>query len=256
MRLQGKKAVVTAAGSGMGRAACVLFAREGAAIAAVDINAAAAQATAEAIHSSGGRAFAISADLADVDGCRHAVHDAADKLGGIDIFWNHAGEPGPAGIEQLDMVAYEHAMALNLRSGVVTVSEVVPYMRRQGGGSVLFTASTSGLVGSAFSPIYSAAKAGLVGLTRSLALQLARDRIRVNVLCPGPTETPMLRGFTARDGAEATHQSNLQAALASIPLGRLCQPLEVAYAALWLASDESSYITGVALPIDGGRHIR
>lgn len=252
MRLEGKLAVVTAAASGMGRAACELFAREGASVVAVDIKRDGAEEVAKRIRANGGTAHALFADLSTTEGCKAAVHEAADLLGGIDIFWNHAGDPGPGGIENLDMDAYQRSMDLNVRSCVVTAGEVAPYMRKRGGGSLLFTASVSGLVGSMFSPVYSTAKFAIVGLTKSLALALAADGIRVNVLCPGLTDTAMMRGFTARGGDDSLHDKNMPGILASIPMGRVCQPEEVADAALWLASDQSSYVTGVALPVDGG----
>jgi NAD(P)-dependent dehydrogenase (short-subunit alcohol dehydrogenase family) len=253
MRLKGKLAVVTAAASGMGKAACELFAREGAAIVAVDINEQGLQALVKSITERGGKAHALRADLSITSECRNVVNKSAELLGGIDIFWNHAGDPAPAGIEGIDMDAYERAMALNVRSCVVTGSEVVPHMRKRGGGSILFTASVSGLVGSMASPIYSAGKFAVVGLTKSMALGLAADSIRVNVLCPGLTETGMLRGFTVRGGGDdATHERNLKNIVATIPMGRLGRPEEMAQAALWIVSDEASYVTCVALPIDGG----
>ena len=125
-------------------------------------------------------------------------------------------------------------------------------MRLRGGGSILFTASVSGLVGSMMSPIYSAAKWGVVGLTKSLALALAADRIRVNVVCPGLADTPMKVGFTGRSGDPAEAAANEAKLMANVPMGRLVQAGEVADAALWLVSDEASFVTGVALPVDGG----
>ena len=125
-------------------------------------------------------------------------------------------------------------------------------MRLRGGGSILFTASVSGLVGSMMSPIYSAAKWGVVGLTKSLALALAADRIRVNVVCPGLADTPMKLGFTGRSGDPAEAAANEAKLMANVPMGRLVQAGEVADAALWLVSDEASFVTGVALPVDGG----
>lgn len=252
MRLKGKLAVITAAGSGMGKAAALLFAREGATVCVVDYSEKNARATVEQIESAGGRAYALIADLTVETECRRIIHDSAKHMGGIDILWAHAGEPGPGGFEGIDMNAYERAMNLNVRSAVVSVGEVLPYMRQRQGGSILFTASISGLVGSQFSPIYSLAKFGIVGLTKSLALSLGSEGIRVNAVCPGPVDTPMLPEFLARGGDAAAAEQNKAKFVAGIPLGRVAKPEEVAQAALWLASDDASYITGVALPIDGG----
>ncbi|RYX90299.1 MAG: glucose 1-dehydrogenase [Comamonadaceae bacterium] len=252
MRLKDKCAVITAAGSGMGRAAAELFAREGATVCVVDYSEKNARAAVDAITEAGGKAHALVADLMSEDACRQIVHDSAKLMGGIDIFWAHAGEPGPSGIEKLDMAAYQHAIDLNVRSAVVSTGEVIPYMRERRGGAILYTASISGLVGSQFSPIYSMAKFGMVGLTKSLSLSLGPDRIRVNIVCPGLVDTPMLPDFLSRGGDPAVAEANLARFVASIPLGRVAQPQEVAKAALWLCSDDASYVTGVALPVDGG----
>jgi len=252
MRLKGKLAVITAAASGMGRAASLLFAREGASVCVVDYNEKAAIAVVEEIKAAGGIAHAVRADLSDPEAARDMVHHCAKQLGGIDIIWNHAGEPGPGGIEGIDLRAYQHAMDLNVTSSIVACGEVVSYMRKRGGGAILLTASVSGLVGSQFSPIYSAAKFGIVGLGKSLALALAQDKIRVNVICPGLTRTPMLAGFMGRGVSAEQAKANEERFIASIPLGRTAEPIDIANAALWLASDEASYVTGVALPVDGG----
>lgn len=252
MRLEGKLAVITAAGSGMGRAACVLFAKEGANVVAIDVAADALAETVAQISAEGGRSHGIKADLSDPGECRCAVRDAAELLGGIDILWNHVGSAAPNVFEGLDMADYELAMSLNLTSSVVMAGEAVPFLKKRGGGAILFTASTSGIVGSPRSPVYSAAKFGVVGLAKSLALRYGPDGIRVNALCPGLTDTPMAFSFTAPDGREETAARIAEATRASIPLRRIATPADVAHAALFLASDEASYITGVALPVDGG----
>ena len=252
MRLEGKLAVITAAGSGMGRAASVLFAKEGATVVAVDLNRDALDETLAAIAAEGGQAHGLVANLADAGECRRAVQEAASLLGGIDIFWNHVGSPAPNEIEELELSEYDLAMALNLTSCVVMAGEALPFLKARGGGAILFTASTSGLVGSPRSPVYSAGKFGVVGLAKSLAVRYGPDGIRVNALCPGLTDTPMAFSFTAPDGLEETSVRVAEATKASIPLRRIATPADVAHAALFLASDEGSYITGVALPIDGG----
>jgi NAD(P)-dependent dehydrogenase (short-subunit alcohol dehydrogenase family) len=252
MRLQGKLTVITAAASGMGRAGVELFAREGASVAAVDINADALNAIVKNTSGKGGKVVPIVSDLSTTDGARASVNAAAAALGGIDVMWAHAGTPGPAAVEGLDLVEYEKAMALNVTSAVLAAGEVVQHMRRRGGGSLIFTASVSGLVGSTFSPVYSAGKFAIVGLTKSLAQRFAADRVRVNVICPGPIDTPMLPGFLGRSDDKAKLAENEKKLLSAVPLGRVGRPEEVAHAALWLASDDASYVTGISLPVDGG----
>jgi NAD(P)-dependent dehydrogenase (short-subunit alcohol dehydrogenase family) len=252
MRLQGKLTVITAAASGMGRAGVELFAREGASVAAVDINADALNAIVKNTSGKGGKVVPIVSDSSTADGARASVNAAAAALGGIDVMWAHAGTPGPAAVEGLDLVEYEKAMALNVTSAVLAAGEVVQHMRRRGGGSLIFTASVSGLVGSMFSPVYSAGKFAIVGLTKSLAQRFAADRVRVNVICPGPIDTPMLPGFLGRSDDKAKLAENEKKLLSAVPLGRVGRPEEVAHAALWLASDDASYVTGISLPVDGG----
>ena len=252
MRLANKLAVITAAASGMGRAGVELFAREGARVAAVDVNASALTKLAEEMSGKGYSIETIEADLSTPDGARGSVHEAARRLGGIDVMWAHAGIPGPAGIEGLDLEAYRKAMALNVDSAVLAAGEVIGPMRKRGGGSLIFTASVSGIVGSRFSPVYSAGKFAIVGLTKSLAQTFAPDKVRVNVVCPGLTDTPMAIGFTSRRGDPVEAAANEKMLLSSVPMGRICLPEEIAHAALWLASDDSSFVTGIELPVDGG----
>lgn len=250
MRLNGKLAIVTAAASGMGRAGVERFVREGARVAAIDIS---REALDGLIAEFGGdKVTTIAADLSTPEGAKGSIDEAVAALGGADILWAHAGMPGPASVENLDLVAYDKAIALNVTSAALGAGQVAPHMRARGGGSIIFTASVSGLVGSMMSPIYSAAKWGVVGLAKSLALALAADKIRVNVVCPGLADTPMKTGFTGRSGDPAEAAANEAKLMANVPMGRLVQAGEVADAALWLASDEASFVTGVALPIDGG----
>ncbi|MBJ7498304.1 MAG: SDR family oxidoreductase [Sphingopyxis sp.] len=250
MRLNGKLAIVTAAASGMGRAGVERFVREGARVAAIDIS---REALDGLIADFGGdRVATIVADLSTPEGAKGSIEEAVAALGGADILWAHAGMPGPASVENLDLAAYDKAIALNVTSAALGAGQVASHMRARGGGSIIFTASISGLVGSMMSPIYSAAKWGVVGLTKSLALAFAADNIRVNVVCPGLADTPMKAGFTGRSGDPAEAAANEAKIVGAVPMGRLVKPGEVADAALWLASDEASFVTGVALPVDGG----
>lgn len=252
MRLAGKLAVITAAASGMGRAGVELFSREGAKVCAIDINGDALAALAEVMAAKGAPIETVQADLSTVDAVNASIEAAAEKLGGIDILWAHAGIPGPAGVEDVDVEAYRLAMALNVDTAVFGAGRVVQHMRKRGGGSIVFTASTSGLVGSRFSPIYSASKFAVVGLAKSLAQTFAVDNVRVNVVCPSLVDTPMGMQFASRKNDPEEAKANTAALMAAVPLGRLVRPEEVAHAALWLASDDSSFVTGIDLPVDGG----
>ena len=256
MRLAGKIGIVTAAASGMGRAGAVRFAREGAAVAVVDIDEAGTRAVVDEITGGGGKALALAGDLRQDGFAREIVRATTRAFGGLDFVWNHVGHPGPASIEGLDWKNFELAMDLNVRTVLVTTEAAIPELRARGGGALLYTASTSGLVGSQFSPVYNIAKFGIVGLVRGLAKRYARENIRANAVCPGPTDTPMLRVFVARPDSQLppgeTPESLVQKRGGQVPMGRPARPEEVANAALFLVSDEASYITGVALPVDGG----
>jgi NAD(P)-dependent dehydrogenase (short-subunit alcohol dehydrogenase family) len=252
MRLQGKIALITAAASGIGRAGAVLFAREGAAVAVADIDRGRILDTVAEITKAGGRAHGIPCDLTKEADCRRIVREAVAAFGGLDIVWNNVGHPGPGRVEGIDMDDYDVAMTLNLRSVLVTTTEAIPALRARGGGSILFTSSIAGIYGSPFSPVYSAAKFGVTGLTKSLSIRLAPDSIRVNCVCPAPIDTPMLDIFMGRPDVESNKHENLARMKQVIPLGRVGTPMEVAQAGLFLVSDEASYVTGVSLPVDGG----
>ena len=255
MRMQGKIGIVTAAASGMGRAGAVRFAREGATVGVADIDQAGVEAVVREIEAAGGRGLALVGDLRTDDFARDIVRRTANAFGGLDFVWNHVGHPGPAAIEGIDMADYELAMDLNLRTVLVTTEAAIPEMRARGGGALLFTASTSGLVGSQFSPVYSMAKFGIVGFVRALAKRLAPDNIRVNAVCPGPIDTPMLRVFVARPDQQRTAGQDKEELVAlrgrQNPMGRTGKPEEIANAALFLISDEASFVSGAALPVDG-----
>lgn len=250
MRLEGKLAIVTAAASGMGRAGVERFVREGARVAAIDIS---DDALKTLVSDFGAQhVYPVVADLSTREGALGSIDQAIAALGGADILWAHAGMPGPASVENLDMDAYQKAIDLNVTASALAAGQVAPHMRKRGGGAIVFTSSISGLVGSMMSPIYSAAKWGVVGLTKSLALAMAGDRIRVNVVCPGLADTPMKVGFTGRSGDPEEAAANEAKIVSAVPMGRLVKAGEVADAVLWLVSGEASFVTGVALPVDGG----
>jgi NAD(P)-dependent dehydrogenase (short-subunit alcohol dehydrogenase family) len=210
----------------------------------------------EEIRAAGGRAIGMVGDLREDDFARQIVLQTASAFGGLDFVWNHVGHPGPAAVEGIDMADFEQAVDLNLRTVLVTTEAAIPQMRARGGGSLLFTASTSGLQGSVFSPVYSAVKFGVVGLVRSLAKRLAPEDIRVNAVCPGSVDTPMLRVFVARPDQASTRGNDLEELVkkrgGANPMNRSARPEEIANAALFLLSDEASFVTGAALPVDGG----
>ncbi len=256
MRLKDKIGIVTAAASGMGRAGALRFAKEGAAVGIVDIDEAGVAAVVAEIEQAGGRVKGIVADLTDDNASRSIVQETARAFGGLDFVWNHVGHPGPASVEGIDMADFDLAVTLNLRTVFVTTEAALPELRARGGGGLLFTASSSGLSGSQFSPVYSAVKHGVVGLVRALAKRHGRENIRVNAICPGPIDTPMLRVFVARPDQQSTQGMDKEELVRSrggqTPLGRPGTAEEVANAALFLLSDEASFITGAAIPVDGG----
>src|SRR6478672_1615611 len=260
MRLDGKIGIVTAAASGMGRAGAIRFARAGAAVGVVDIDQAGVDAVVGGITAAGGRAIGLVGDLRQDDFARSIVRRTANQFGGLDFVWNHVGHPGPASIEGIEMADYEIAVDLNLRTVLVTTEAAIPEIRARGGGSLLYTASTSGIQGSAFSPVYSMAKFGVVGFVRSLAKRLAPDKIRVNAVCPGPIDTPMLRVFVARpdeqlppgEAGPIDKEQLIVRRSQQVPMRRTGRPEEIANAALFLISDEASFVSGAALPVDGG----
>ena len=256
MRMLNKIGIVTAAGSGMGRAGALRFAREGAAVGVVDIDAQAVEAVVAEIKKAGGKAHGIVADLLKDEDSRRIVKETAKTFGGLDFVWNHVGHPGPAALEGLDLKEWDNAVNLNLRTVLVTTEAALPEMRSRGGGALLYTASTSGISGSQFSPVYSAVKHGVVGLVRGLAKRYAKEKIRVNAICPGPIDTPMLRVFVARPDQQSTagmdKEDLVRQRAYQTPMGRPGLPHEVANAALFLLSDEASFVTGAYLTVDGG----
>src|SRR3984893_13501989 len=204
MRLDNKIGIVTAAGPGMGRAGALRFAREGAAVGVVDIDQTGVDAVVGEITAAGGRALGLVGDLRQDDFARDIVRRTANAFGGLDFVWNHVGHPGPASIEGIEMGDFEIAIDLNLRTVLVTTEAAIPEIRVRCGGSLLYTASASGIQGSAFSPVSPMAKCGRVVCVRSPAKRLAAEKIRVNAICPGPIDTPMLRVFVARPDQQRT----------------------------------------------------
>ncbi len=244
MRLERKVAVVTGAGSGIGRAAALLFAREGATVVCAGLQAADEEETAALIRAAGGSAEALQLDVTDEQAVATVLERTVERYGSLDVLMNNAGiGPGP----------WDKTIAVNLSGVYYGLRHGAARMAEQGGGSIVNVSSILGLVGAGQSPDspgrdpagYVASKHGIVGLTRAFAISYGRKNVRVNCICPGYIETPMttaaLENPAARAGIEGLH-----------PIGRVGRPEEVAQAALFLASDEASFVTGAALAVDGG----
>jgi NAD(P)-dependent dehydrogenase (short-subunit alcohol dehydrogenase family) len=251
--LTGKVAVITAAASGMGREASLLFAGAGATVVAIDIDAEAGESLVGDVAQRGGTAEFMSVDMTDLEQIRDAARVIGERHGHVDVLFNHVGTPGPRGFDYSE-TDWDFAMSLNLRAPIFMTKAALPLLQSApDGASIIFTSSAAGLVASVNSPIYSALKAGVLGYMRGVAAKLAPEGIRANAICPGVTETPMLAKFFASAGEDpALVPERLAAFKKTVPLGRACRPEEVAELALFLASDRSSFITGVAVPIDGG----
>ena len=244
-RLKGKVALVTGGGSGMGRASCLLFAREGATVAVVDRADEAGEGTVRLIADEGGDASFIHADVADAADVERMVETTVQTYGRLDVLFNNAGIEGPS-VDLLDYGEDDWAriIAVNLTAVYRAMRAAIPHMISQGGGVILTTASVAGLVGLARSSAYSAAKAGVIGLSRTVALEYGPRNIRVNCICPGFIATPMLDRVLGDRPESVLHRL--------APLRRVGTAEDIARAALYLASDEASYVTGVPFVVDGG----
>jgi NAD(P)-dependent dehydrogenase (short-subunit alcohol dehydrogenase family) len=251
MRLKDRIALVTAGGSGMGRASCLRFAEEGAHVIVTDLDADAAKETVSLIESASGSAEAHQLDVSSTSAIKELVEYIRNEHGVLHVLYNHAGVPGASGIN-IEESAFDFAINVNLKGAFFLTGLCEDLLKAANGkGSVIFTASVSGIVGSPLSPLYSMTKGGVVLLMKSLALRLGPMGIRVNAICPGPIATPMLPQFFGRDsGADVSDV--IDSFTANVPLGRRGEPEEIANAALFLASDEASFVNGVPLPVDGG----
>ena len=249
MRLRGKRVVLTGAATGIGRACAGRFAREGASLVLADVREAEGRALEREIAGAGGAAVFVRTDVSRRDDNERAIDRCVAQFGGIDVLFCNAGITLPKLLTDSADAEIERVLDVNLRALLYASRHAIPRMLEQGAGAILFTASKTGLVAQTDSPVYCASKGAVVMLAKALALDYASKGIRVNALCPGIIETPMLREFADSRpdpvGAWASYT-------AAQPMGRLGTPEECADAALWLVSDEASFITGVALPVDGG----
>jgi NAD(P)-dependent dehydrogenase (short-subunit alcohol dehydrogenase family) len=247
--LSGKVALITGGAAGIGRATALLFAREGAAIAIADMNVEGGQAVVAEITQAGGRALVERVDVMRRADCQRVAERTIREFGKIDILFNNAGIIRRATILDLSEEDWDRVMAVNVKSIYLLSREVIPRMQKQGGGSIVNTASGWGLAGGAKAAVYCASKGAVVLLTKAMAVDHGPQNIRVNCICPGDTDTGMLRNEAQQLG-EATDHFLSEAARR--PLGRVGSPDEIAQAVLYLASDASAFVTGTALVVDGG----
>jgi len=247
MRLKDKVALITGAAVGQGRAACRIFAREGAKIVAIDVDEKNGAETAQIVGQSGGECIFVSCDVAHEAEVRNAVVKGVQAFGKLDILYNNAGvlwRDRDLAALRTDEAVWDAVMAINLKGAVWVCKYGIPELIKVGGGSIINVGSCSALLGfETAQDAYTSSKGALISLTRSLAIVHAKDKIRANIIHPGPVDTPMQKEWD---------ENTKKAIAAYVPIGRLAQPEDIAYCALFLASDESSYITGQEIVVDGG----
>ena len=249
MRLEGRVAVITGAGRGQGRALALLFAREGAKVVVAEINARTGQQTVDVIKKAEGEATLVHSDVGRLTDCERIIQTAVETYDGVDILCNNAGIIDFTPTQDVDEELWDRILDVCLKGAFFLSKLAVADMKRRGGGVIINTSSLGGVLGYPDLGPYSAAKGGLIALTRQMAIDYAADRIRVNAIAPAGVDTPMMR---ERADFKRDPEGSWRAVAERHPLGRLASAEDIAQAALFLASDEASFITGVVLPVDGG----
>lgn len=252
MRLDGKVSLITGAGSGIGRATAECFAQEGATVVAVDVNADAAQTTQETIEMTGGKCLGLGVDVSDEEQVMGAIAATVQNFGRLDVLFNNAGISVLKPITETTEADLDKLLGVNLKGVFFGCKHGIVQMLTQGGGTIINTASELGLVGQPFYSGYCATKGGVVALTRALAAEWAAQNIRVNAICPGPTDTSMIRTEFNTGSDPAAEE---KAVISTIPAGRLGKPNDIARVALFLATSDADFIHGAAIVADGGKTI-
>ena len=247
-RIQGKVAVITGAASGMGRATAIRFAKEGASVVLTDLNSQGGETAVAECAAAGGKAVFQRTDVTSEADIKAAVDRALKEYGRLDIMFNNAGVAGAVGpIEKVASSDWDRTVAILLRAAFLGMKYSIPAMRQSGGGSIISTASVAGLRGVGYLAAYSAAKAAVVNLTQAVAIEVGHDKIRVNCICPGGVNTPLIhRGIPGGEEISEKRMAKMQ------PIPRAGKPDDIANMALFLASDESEWISGTAMVVDGG----
>lgn len=249
MRLEKRIAVITGAGSGIGREMALLFAREGASILAADLNGGAAEATASMVKEAGGTCAALAVDASKPADVERMIAQAIETYGRVDILCNNAGIGSTTDVVDCEPDEWDRVMTVNVKSVYLGCKYAVPHMIEQGGGVIVNTASVAGMVGIVKRASYSASKGAVIALTRQVAIEYVEQGIRVNCICPGTVDSPWVGRLLDETADPAAARAGL---VARQPMGRLGDPKEIAKAALYLASDDAAFITGTGLVIDGG----
>lgn len=245
MRLADKVAIITGGASGIGQATALLFAMEGAKVVVADLNEAGSHETVEQIRSAGGEATAVLTDVTSAKGVENLVQSTCNAYDKLDVLFTGAGIAMRLPVVELPEEDWDRCIAINLKGIYLCCKYAIPEMIKNGEGSIISVSSIYGIVGSKNRAAYLASKGGVANLTRGMALDYAADNIRANCICPGFTDTPLVRSIVKT-------QAEYQSLAGQHPMGRLATPQDIAFGALYLASDEAAFVTGITLPIDGG----